>query len=90
MRETRQTSQFKKDLKKLAKSGKFNLNELLEIITDLIEDKSLPERFQDHPLSGKWKDHRDCHIRPDWILIYKLEPGKLILVRSGTHSELFK
>jgi len=90
MRETRQTSQFKKDLKKLAKSGKFDLNELLEIIKDLTEDKSLPERFQDHPLSGKWKDHRDCHIRPDWILIYKLEPGKLILVRSGTHSELFK
>lgn len=90
MRETRQTSQFKKDLKKLAKSGKFDLNELLEIIKDLAEDKFLPEKFQDHPLSGKWKDHRDCHIRPDWILIYKLEPGKLILVRSGTHPELFK
>jgi mRNA interferase YafQ len=90
MREIRQTSQFKKDLKKLAKSGKYTISELTEIIKTLAEDKSLPESAKDHPLSGKWNDHRDCHIRPDWILIYKLDPGRLILVRSGSHSELFK
>ena len=90
MREIEQTSQFKKDLKKLAKSGKFKIRELLEVIEKLAKDISLPEKNQDHPLSGSWKDHRDCHIRPDWILIYKLEPEKLILVRSGSHSALFK
>jgi len=90
MREIRQTSQFKKDLKKLAKSGKYKIGELTKIIKMLAEDKSLPESAKDHPLSGNWNDHRDRHIRPDWILVYKLEPGRLILVRTGSHAELFK
>lgn len=46
--------------------------------------------YQDHPLAGNWKDFRDCHIEPDWLLIYKFETDSLILARTGSHSELFK
>ena len=90
MREIVQTSRFKSDLKKLARSGRHDVNELLAVIEMLASDKLLPEKYKDHPLSGEWQDHRDCHIRPDWLLIYRLEPGSLILVRSGSHSALYK
>jgi mRNA interferase YafQ len=90
MREIVQTSRFKSDFKKLARSGRHDIDELLIVIEMLAGGKSLPEKFQDHPLSGEWQDHRDCHIRPDWLLIYRLEPGRLILVRSGSHSALYK
>ncbi len=89
MREIEQTSQFKKDFKKLSKTGKHDLGEFLNVLEFLVNDIALPEKYHDHPLSGRWKDHRDCYIRPDWILIYKLEHKKIILVRSGSHSELF-
>jgi mRNA interferase YafQ len=90
MREIARTSQFKKDFKKLARSGRYDLNELLDVIEMLSLGKLLPEQCEDHPLSGEWKDHRDCHIRPDWLLIYCLEPDRLTLVRTGTHSALYK
>lgn len=66
------------------------LDELLgEAIAMLATDKSLPPRYRDHALSGAWKDHRDCHIRPDLILIYrKPDDSSLELVRLGSHSEL--
>jgi mRNA interferase YafQ len=50
----------------------------------------LPVKNCDHPLTGKWKDYRDWHIRPDWLLIYQLESEKLTLVRTGSHAELFR
>ena len=90
MREIAQTSRFKSDLKKLARSGRHDIKELLAVIEMLACDKVLPEKFKDHALSGEWKDHRDCHIRPDWLLIYRLEPGRLILVSSGSHAALYK
>jgi mRNA interferase YafQ len=90
MREIVQTSRFKSDLKKLARSGRHDVNELLAVIEMLACGKSLPEKFMDHPLSGEWRDCRDCHIRPDWLLIYRLEPGRLVLVRSGSHAALYK
>ena len=89
MREIEKTTQFKRDIKKLAKTGKYNLDELLEVIEKLAKDVALPEKFHDHLLSGSWKEYRDCHIRPDWILIYRLGLKKLTLVRTGSHSELF-
>lgn len=90
MREIVQTSRFKSDLKKLARSGRHDIDELLTVIEMLAGDKPLLEKYHDHPLSGECLGHRDCHIRPDWLLIYRLEPGRLILVRSGSHSELYK
>jgi mRNA interferase YafQ len=90
MREIVQTSRFESDLKKLARSGRHDIDELLAVIEMLAGEKPLSEKYHDHPLSGECLGHRDCHIRPDWLLIYRLEPGRLILVRSGSHAELYK
>jgi len=90
MREIAQTSRFKSDLKKLARSGRHDLKGLLAVIEILTSDKPLPEKYMYHPLHGECRDHRDCHIRPDWLLIYRLEPGRLILIRSGSHSALYE
>jgi mRNA interferase YafQ len=62
---------------------------LRKAILLLIEDKPLPPRYKDHPLGGEWKHFRDCHIEPDWLLIYKVEGNDLYLVRTGTHADLF-
>jgi mRNA interferase YafQ len=62
---------------------------LREVILLLIEGSPLPPRYKDHPLAGEWKHFRDCHIEPDWLLIYKIVGDDLHLVRTGTHSDLF-
>lgn len=82
------TSQFKKDFKRISKQRK-DLTKLEYVIEALLSNKKLEFKFKDHPLSGKWKNHRDCHIEPDWLLIYQLNSDSLILERTGSHSELF-
>lgn len=84
------TSQFKKDYK-LAKRRNMNLNLLKDIITKLANDEPLDDRHRDHALSGDWVGHRECHILPDWLLVYRIEDDVLILTlsRIGTHSDLF-
>jgi mRNA interferase YafQ len=89
MREIFQKNRFKADLKRIKRSGRHDVTELLLIVNDLANDVPLSEKYHDHALSGDWIDHRDCHIRSDWVLIYRLEPDQLILVRTGSHSELF-
>ena len=84
-----QTSQFKKDIKRLKKRGK-NLGKLGDVIRSLAADEPLEEKYRDHALLGRWSGSRDCHIEPDWILIYRNEPESLYLERSGSHSDLFK
>jgi mRNA interferase YafQ len=84
-----QTSQFKRDIKRLKKRGK-NLEKLGCLVRLLATDESLKEKHRDHALIGKWSGSRDCHIEPDWILIYRNEPETLFLERSGSHSDLFK
>ena len=81
-------TQFKRDVKKAEKRGK-GMAKLREQIVLLAEGKPLPVRYKDHPLSGDWKHFRDCHIEPDWLLLYKIEGDALYLVRTGTHSDLF-
>ncbi|MGA3188019.1 MAG: type II toxin-antitoxin system YafQ family toxin [Bryobacteraceae bacterium] len=62
----------------------------LEIIVDLLQaNLPLPPRCKVHPLRGEWEGHWDCHVEPDWLLLYKITPDDLILVRTGSHSELF-
>ena len=80
------TTQFKKDYK-IIKRRKLNLNLLKSTILKLIDDEKLPS---DHILSGNWNGYRECHIQPNWLLIYKLQDNIIILVRTGTHSDLFK
>ena len=83
-----QSNQFKKDAKKLGKRGK-DLDKLLDVVELLVSGKKLPAKLRDHALTGNWKGWRDCHIEPDWLLIYKMKPKELILGRTGTHSDLF-
>ena len=84
------TSQFKKDYK-LAKRRGLNLSLLKNIISLLANGVQLDEKYGDHDLSGDWKGHRECHIQPDWLLVYRIEDDVLILTlsRTGTHSDLF-
>ncbi len=81
-------AQFRRDVKRAQKRGK-DLGKLREIVLLLIEGDPLPSRYKDHALGGDWKHYRDCHIEPDWLLIYKVEGNDLYLVRTGTHSDLF-
>lgn len=83
-----QTSRFKEDLKRQVKRGK-DLGKLKEVVGWLVEGEPLPTKNQDHALTGNWTGWRDCHLEPDWLLIYKLLPDELILGRTGSHSDLF-
>lgn len=89
VREIIRQTQFKTDLKRIARSGRYQVAELLTVADDLANERPLPSKHRDHPLAGQWQSYRECHIKPDWLLIYKLEPERLILVRTGSHSDLF-
>ena len=91
MRTIETTRQFKRDYKRETKGihKKTLSDDLKKTLNLLAEDKKLPEKYYDHPLVGEWKDHRDCHIKPDLVLIYrKLDEATLQLVRLGSHSQL--
>ncbi|MDE3167941.1 MAG: type II toxin-antitoxin system YafQ family toxin [Acidobacteriota bacterium] len=81
-------AQFRRDVKLAQKRGK-DMAKLRAIILLLIEGRPLPAPYRDHPLSGEWSHFRDCHIEPDWLLIYQVIGDGLHLVRTGTHSDLF-
>ena len=84
------TSQFKKDYKLAIKRG-YRIEELDRVITMLANNLILPVKYKDHELSGTWKGFRECHIEPDWLLIYRVINNDLILtlIRTGSHSDLF-
>ncbi|MGI0483002.1 type II toxin-antitoxin system YafQ family toxin [Geminocystis sp. CENA526] len=79
---------FKKDIKRLQKRGK-NIEKLKIVIDKLLDNQPLEIKYKDHALTGNWKSYRDCHIEPDWLLIYKITETHLFLVRTGSHSDLF-
>ncbi len=89
MREVSQTTQFSRDIKKMRKRGK-DLTKLRSIVNSLACDKKLDLKHCDHALVGRWHLSRDCHIEPDWILIYTIHGNSLRLERTGTHNDLFK
>ena len=84
------TTQFKKDYK-LALKRHLDIELLDNIIRSLSRGEALPERNRDHALTGDWVGHRECHILPDWLLVYRIEDDVLVLTlaRTGTHSDLF-
>ena len=92
MLKTEFTGQFKRDFKLAVKRG-CNPDELQEVITMLVNEQPLPEKYRDHALvnSRNYKDMRECHIEPDWLLVYKIYHDVLILklIRTGSHSDLF-
>ena len=85
------TTQFKKDYKLAMKRG-LNIALLDNVIAALAMGKALPEKNKDHALTGNWTGYRECHIQPDWLLVYRIEDNVLVLIlaRTGTHSNLFE
>jgi mRNA interferase YafQ len=84
------SNQFRKDLKLAVKRG-YSLELLDEVVDNLARQERLADKYRDHALSGKYAGFRECHIQPDWLLIYRVENKELILflTRTGTHSDLF-
>jgi mRNA interferase YafQ len=90
VRQIIETNQFKRDYRKIAASGRYAKKDLLNLVEILANDKLVPLRYRDHALIGNWLGYRECHIKPDWILIYKKTlQNELLLIRTGSHSYLF-
>ncbi len=83
------TKQFEKDVKKAKKQGK-EIRKLKQVMKYLIDEVPLPLKNNDHKLTGNYFHHRECHISPDWLLIYKVTKKEIIFERTGSHSELLK
>lgn len=83
------TNQFKRDVKKAKKQGK-DCSKLKKVTDQLIEEKPLAAKYKDHILTGNYTGYRECHIEPDWLLIYTVEEDKIFFERLGSHSELFR
>ena len=84
------TKKFEKDIKSLKKQDK-DLTELFDVIDVIAKGETLDKKYKDHKLVGNFNDYRECHIENDFLLVYKIEKDKLILIlyRAGTHSEIF-
>ena len=89
-----ETTQFKKDKKRIKNSGRYDWEKMREIVAKLMSDLPLEVKHRDHALNGEYEGVRECHISPDWLLIYDaigdVETGELKLIRTGSHSELFR
>ena len=85
------TTRMKKDMKRLQRQGK-DMDKLQAVLEILASGVNLPQKYRDHALSGQLKGQRECHVEPDWLLIYMVDRGMLVLtaMASGSHAELFK
>ena len=83
------TKTFRNDLKRILKSGK-DVNKFKEVAEKLINEVPLERKYLDHKLVGRYKGQRECHLEPDWLLIYYIKNDTVTFVRTGTHTELFK
>ena len=90
MRKIRYHCLFNKDYKRIKKRG-YNLKLLEDVLSLLVKEEALPQEYRDHPLIGNYAGVRECHIKPDWLLIYKMDDNDLtvIAMRTGAHSDLF-
>ncbi|MDI6794159.1 MAG: type II toxin-antitoxin system YafQ family toxin [bacterium] len=82
------TNKFKKDLQRMLKQGK-SPEKLKRAISLLLSQQPLPPKYQNHKLTGIWRGRLECHLEPDWLLIYLIKDGKLIVERTGSHPDLF-
>jgi mRNA interferase YafQ len=89
MRAIRRTLEFKRDVKRVQRQGK-DLGRLKWVIERLVEGQGLSAEYRDHVLVGQYKGTRECHLDPDWLLIYELTESEIVLIRTGSHSDLFK
>lgn len=85
----RQATRFRRDVKRLKRQGA-ELKKLEAVIGRFVTQKPLAEKYRDHALVSNWKGFRECHIQPDWLLIYRVEDDELQLARTGSHAELFR
>ncbi|MDI6769447.1 MAG: type II toxin-antitoxin system YafQ family toxin [Anaerolineales bacterium] len=89
MRAPSHTDQFERDLRRMQRGGK-DAEKIKMMIATLVNEEPLAERYRDHALTGNYKGRRECHIEPDWLLIYKLMENEIIFERTGAHSDLFE
>jgi mRNA interferase YafQ len=89
MKTVRRTSQFRQDVKRMERRGK-DFAVFKAIVNGLIAGQALDLKYRDHPLLGQYAGTRECHIEPDWLLIYELTQSEVILIRTGTHTDLFE
>lgn len=95
MRISKTTRRFRKDYLKLKKSGRRNIQKLIDVMEKLINGERLDVIYKDHPLHGQWRDFRDCHVEGDWVLIYKLDEDEkgaetITFCATDNHSNLFE
>lgn len=83
-----QSTKFKRDIKRVQKRGK-PIHKLQDFIKIRLSGKRVPVKYRDHELTGNWIGYRECHIEPDWLLIYTINSQEMHLVRTGSHSDLF-
>lgn len=89
MKELFQSNQFLKDIKRMKKRGR-DIKKLQTVVNKLANNETLHPKYRDHSSMGEWKPCRDCHIEPDWLLVYYSDSNILRLERTGSHSDLFK
>ena len=88
VKQLQQTTRFEKDLARMKRRG-VDLGILKNVVLSLLQTETLHSKHRDHVLTGDWKDHRECHLLPDWLLIYKATSDFVRLERTGSHSDLF-
>ncbi len=89
IRAIKRTSQFKRDVKRMRRQGR-DLVKLRDLLASLVRGDGLAAVHRDHVLVGQYKGTRECHIEPDWLLIYELAENEIVLIRTGSHSDLFR
>jgi mRNA interferase YafQ len=89
MRDIRESRRFRRDLRRMRQQGK-DLSKLYDVVETLARGEDLDARHRPHPLTGDWRPFWDCHIEPDWLLIYRVQDGFVELYRTGNHDDLFE
>jgi len=89
MKTIRRTSQFKRDVKRMQRQGR-EVEKLKRVLEALVKGEPLAAKHRDHVLVGQYKGTRECHIEPDWLLLYELGETEIVLIRTGSHSDLFR
>jgi len=89
MKNIRRTAQFKRDVKHVQQQGK-DLEKLKSVLECLVDEEELPSQYRDHVLVAQYKGTRECHIEPNWLLIYELAESEIVLIRTGSHQDLFR
>jgi mRNA interferase YafQ len=89
MKPIRRTSQFKRDVTRMQRQGR-EIEKLKRVLESLANSEPLAAKHRDHVLVGQYKGTRECHIDPDWLLIYELSDAEIVLIRTGSHSDLFR